>query len=94
MRRQRGGGLKEDAKEALKSIGVNPTTESYDNFVFNSGRFRLGRNGQYNTVIVGDYTFKKAKANYNTYTLYVFKTTDPSKEELIYSDGDGVSGIY
>ena len=86
--------MKEDAKEALRSIGVNPTdTESYVNFVFNSGRFRLGSNGYYNTVIVGDYTFKKVKPNYNTYTLYVFKTTDPSNEEIIFNDSDGISTI-
>jgi hypothetical protein len=85
-------------------MGVKPNDpESYAKFVFNPDKFKLGRNGHYATEIVegitasgeyADFVFKKVKPNYNTYHLYVFKTTDPSNEEIIYSDSDGVSGIY
>ena len=65
-RKQRGGGLKEDALAALKKHGVDTSRSGLETFLFDSGHFP--KSGD--TYEIGNYIFMRAKNRTVDLTVY------------------------
>ena len=76
--------LKKDALAVLKNNGITDLNEFLHGkqFVFND------KDKKYNDVIIGDYTFQLTRDMSRTFTLLVFKTSNPTFNVKLHSFND------
>ncbi len=75
--------LEKDALEVLKKNNITDLNA----FLFGD-KFVLNKDGQFNDVIFGDYTFRLSRGMSRVYILTVFKTSNPTLTAKLYSFSD------